>query len=178
MANLANIARPYALAAFECARESQQLAEWGSFLQAAVTVTKNPSIDRLLNSPEVSSTQLYDLYVEVLISLLDTQRKSFLHLLAQNKRLMVLPEILQAFNAHVAALEKVSAVRLVTAIELSKEMQEKFRAALTKRIKRDVSLECKVDPSLIAGAIIHIGDHVIDGSIRGKLTRLQQTLTG
>ncbi len=89
---------------------------------------------------------------------------------------MVLPEIHTVFNTYVAALDKISHVRLVTAIDINEETRQKFTTALTKRIKRDVALECSVDPSIIDGAIIYIGDCVIDGSIRGKLSRLQQNL--
>lgn len=177
MADLTNIARPYALAAFECAREAQQIQNWDAFLKAAAAITADPSVQRLIANPETLSAPLYELFNGVLSSVLDDQRKNFLQLLANNKRLMVLPEIYQAFTIYVAALEKISAVRIVTAVAMKDDMRQKFITALTKRIQCDVTLECKVDPSIIAGAIIYIGDSVIDGSIRGKLSRLQQTLT-
>lgn len=177
MADLITIARPYALAAFDCARESQQLAAWEAFLQAAGMVTENTTVQRLLANPETSAAQLYELYSGVLATQLDDQRKNFLHILANNKRLNLLPQIHQSFNMYIAALENISKVRVVTAIELNETMKQKFTAALAKRIQRDVSLECKVDPSIIAGAIFYIGDSVIDDSVRGKLSRLQQTLT-
>lgn len=172
MANLSNIARPYALAAFECAQEKGQLPAWKAFLESASYIAKQPSVMRVLANPEILSSQLFDLFQGVLTSQLDTERKNFLHLLAQNKRFMVLPEISESFNAYYAQLEKISKVRVVTAIDIKDDFRQKLAGALKNRIKRDVILHCEVDPAILGGAIIHIGDNVIDGSIRGKLTRL------
>jgi F-type H+-transporting ATPase subunit delta len=172
MANLSNIARPYALAAFESAHEHEQLPAWKAFLESASYMAKQPSVIRVLANPKMSSSQLYDLFQSVLAAQLDTERKNFLHLLAQNKRLAALPEIAESFNAYYAQLEEISKVRVVTAIDINEEFRQKLAGALKKRIKRDVILHCEIDPAILGGAVIHIGDNVIDGSIRGKLTRL------
>ena len=84
----------------------------------------------------------------------------------------------RTFNAHLATLEKISQVRVITATETQEAFRQKLVQALSKRIQRDVTLQCEIDASLIGGAIIHIGDRVIDGSIRGKLSRLLESLTG
>lgn len=167
-----HIARPYALAAFEFAREKGQLSEWKIFLETASTIVKNDLVCGLLENPEISSAKLAKLFEEVLGQALNTDRKNFLLLLAQNKRLLALPDITDEFNAHCAALEKMSAVRVITAVETDPEFRQKLTQALVKRIQHEVTLHCEVDPSILGGAIIHIGDRVIDGSIRGKLTRL------
>jgi F-type H+-transporting ATPase subunit delta len=177
MANLASIARPYALAAFESARDSQQLPAWKDFLEAAAFLASQPAVLKLINNPGVSSEKLFDLFHEILAAQLNTERKNFLLLLTENKRLNVLPDMADAFNAYYAALEKISKVRLITAIEAEQTFQQKLSQALAKRIQHDVMLQCEIDPSLIGGAIIHIGDRVIDGSVRGKLTRLLESLT-
>jgi F-type H+-transporting ATPase subunit delta len=178
MANLLSIARPYALAAFDSAREAQQLPAWQAFLEAASQVARDSRVKTMLAMPEVLSSKQYDLFHDVLSSLLDEQRNNFLKLLAQNKRLIVLPEVLEMFNAYYAALEKISKVRVVTAVEAQEDFRQKLTQALTKRLQRDVTLNCEVDPAILGGAVIHIGDRVIDGSIRGKLSRMLQNLTG
>lgn len=168
-----NIARPYALAAFEYARDKKQLAIWKSFLESASYVAKQSSVIKLLANPEISSSKLFELFQDVLASELDAERKNFLLLLVQNKRLMILPEIADLYNAYYAALEKISKIRVITAIEVKEDFRQHLMNTLAKRIQREVTLHCEVDPSIIAGAIIHVGDDkVIDGSIRGKLTRL------
>ena len=172
MANLSSIARPYALAAFECASDKQQLPAWKAFLESAKEVALNPSVSKLLDNPEISSSKLFDLFHEVLATLLDSERKNFLLLLAQNKRFIVLPEIVALFNMYYAAYEKISTIRVITAVEVEESYRQKLAQALTKRVQREVTLNCEVDPAILGGAIIHIGDRVIDGSVRGKLTRL------
>lgn len=172
MANLAGIARPYAIAAFESAREKQQLPAWKNFLAAAAYVVQQPAMLKLRGNPAISPSKLSDLFMDVLASTLDNERKNFLSLLIQNKRLNALPAIEELFNTYYAALEKVSTVRVVTAVDAKEDFKHKLTEVLSKRTANDVTLQCEVDPAILGGAIIHIGDRVIDGSIRGKLTRL------
>jgi F-type H+-transporting ATPase subunit delta len=172
MANFSNIARPYALAAFEYAQAAQQLPAWTAFLKQATFITEQPSVIQVLANSQVLPAQLFDLYQSTFAHPLDAEQKNFLQLLAQNKRLMILPKITEAFNTYYAQLEKISHVRVVTATEPKEEFKQKLVQALTKRINSHVTLECEIDPAILGGAIIHMGDNVIDGSIRGKLTRL------
>ena len=178
MANLLSVARPYALAAFEYARDHQQLPAWKGFLESAAFYTSQPEIRRLMTNPELPRAKLFDLFHDLLSNQMDTERKNFLLLLSQHRRFNVLTEIAELFNVHYATHEKISKVRVVTAIETQEPFRQKLAQSLSKRIQREVTLQCEVDPSLIGGAIIHIGDRVIDGSIRGKLSRLLESLTG
>lgn len=173
-----NIARPYALAAFEYAREQQDMSAWQSFLESAVTVVEDPHVRRILNNPELSSAQLFSLFHDILASQLNAPRKHFLQLLAQNKRLNVLPEIAVAFSDLATALAKMSHVRVITAVETDDDFRRLLAESLSKRIQHNVTLQTEIDPALIGGAVIQMGDNVIDGSIRGKLSRLLQNLTG
>lgn len=177
MASLQSIARPYALAAFEFARESEQLSQWHAFLNSASEMVKQKDVAMLLNNPQVASEELFELCQGVLSSLLDEKRKNFLLLLAQNKRLVAMPEIAELYNAMLLTLEQVSKVRVVTAVEAQEDFKEKLAISLSKRFKHNVTLRCDVDPTILGGAVIHIGDRVIDGSVRGKLSRLYQSLS-
>ena len=172
MANLSSIARPYALAAFECARDKQQLAEWKAFLESASTITRHLTVQKLLSDPERTPNELYDLFDGVLDSTLNQEQKNFLKLLAHNRRLDALPEMADSYNACVAALENICTARIVTAIAATEDFQQRIAKALSARTKREVKLHCEVDPDILGGAIIHLGDSVIDGSVRGKLNRL------
>jgi F-type H+-transporting ATPase subunit delta len=178
MAQLSSIARPYALAAFEYARNKQALPEWKAFLENAAFLARQSAMIQLLANPELTFNQLFDLFHEILANTVSSvEQKNFLLLLAQYKRFNLLPDIASLFNMHYEALEKVSKVRVITAIPIQADFNKKLSQALSKRIQQDVKLECDVDPSIIGGAIIHIDDNVIDGSIRGKLTRLLESLT-
>lgn len=178
MANLSSIARPYALAAFEYARDHQQLPAWKNFLEAAAFIASQPEVIPLMANPELPSAKIYALFHDLLAVHMDKERNNFLLLLSEHKRFNALPEIVEMFNAHYATLEKISNVRVITATETQESFRKKLTESLTKRIQREVTLQCEVDSSLIGGAIIHIGDRVIDGSIRGKLSRLLESLTG
>jgi len=177
MANLSSIARPYALAAFEYAKDNQCLPDWKSFLETAAYVTEQPSLASLLVNTEVTSAQILSLYEEVLSSQLDDERRNFLLLVAQHKRFNVFREISNRFNEYNDELQKSSHIRLVTAVPAPQDFQDSLALALKKRLHHEVTLDCEVDQSIVAGAIVYIGDHAIDGSIRGKLNRLLETLT-
>ncbi|OGT61527.1 MAG: ATP synthase F1 subunit delta [Gammaproteobacteria bacterium RIFCSPHIGHO2_12_FULL_45_12] len=166
------IARPYALAAFDYAKSKKEIAAWKSFLESAAFMARQTAVQTLFDNPKVSSAQLFDLFQEILAPLMNVERHNFLQLLAQNKRFILLPDIENLFNAYYAALEKISTATVITAISVTEAYKLKLAQALTKRTQREVTLQCEIDPALIGGAIVHIGGKVIDGSVRGKLTRL------
>ena len=172
MANLSSIGRPYALAAFEYAREKQQIAQWKSFLETAALIALDKKTCKLFANPSVTEEQFYSLFHHILQTTMNSEQKNFLSLLAQNNRLNALPAISTIFNSYEAALEKMSHVRVVAAIEADEGFKQSLSQALAKRIQREVMLQCEIDPAILGGAIIHLGDRVIDGSIRGKLLRL------
>lgn len=172
MAKFSNIARPYALAAFEFARDHQQLATWKKFLTFAAYIVNQPEVNQLIRNPELPAKQFTELFYELLSFQLDIEQKNFLLILSSNKRFFVLPQIAHLFDMLYAAHERTKSVRIVTAVEIDKPLKEKLTDVLSKRINHDVTLHSEVDPAILGGAIIHIGDRVIDGSIRGKLTRL------
>lgn len=178
MANLHSIARPYALAAFDYAQEQNQLPTWKVFLEAAARVAHDKQVLAMLSNPEVYAPRQVELFSEVLSSMMDEHKKNFLKLMALHGRLAVLPEVHETFNAYYAALEKVSKVRVTTAVEIDNAYKQKLTEVLARKLQRDVVLNCVIDPAVIGGAIIHIGDRVIDGSIRGKLNRMLENLTG
>jgi F-type H+-transporting ATPase subunit delta len=176
----ANIARPYASAAFEYAREKNDLPAWEAFLTQAAQIILHPDISPILSNPNVSDKVWVDLFQDLLGSLLDEKldekKKHFLSLLAHNKRLPILSEIIALFNHYYAAFKKNTQIRIVTALPLEENMQQELVKALTERTNRTVSLKCEIDPSVLGGAVIHIDDKVIDASVRGKLTRLLEFL--
>lgn len=170
--NVTSIARPYALAAFEYALEKKALPAWEEFLQMAAMVAQDSLIIRFMASPEITKNQLAELFCDVLTSSLNDEQKNFVHQLAEHKRLAVLPGIAEQFKKLRAAHDKQVTVDVTSAVPLNEIQQEKLAKALTKRLKLKVSLNCTVNPTLLGGAIIRAGDHVIDGSVRGKLNRL------
>jgi F-type H+-transporting ATPase subunit delta len=166
------IARPYAAAAFEYALANKDIVAWEAMLQSAVLVAQTPAVMQLLASPKLTSVQLADFFCDIMASQLNDERRNFMRLLAENHRLAALPDITELFRAYRAAQEKTITVNVVSATALTDVYQTKLIQALAKRLQRQVELQCEVDPLVLGGAIIRAGDTVIDGSVRGKLTRL------
>lgn len=177
MANLSSIARPYALAAFEYARTAEQLENWKVFLNTAADVAAAPAMQNVLDNPEIEIAKKTGLFKDVLKSMLDKERENFLSLLAQHNRFNVLPDIAEKFNHYLEALEEISKVRVVTAIKAQEDFNKKLAQVLSSHIKKEVTLENEVNEEILGGAVIHIGDRVIDGSLRGKLSRLRKSLS-
>jgi len=178
MAEKSTVARPYAQAVFELAREQDALAAWSDMLSAAVVVGTDATMQQLLVSAQVTRQAVADLFVEVCGDALDDTGRNFVRVLADNRRLDLLPEIAEQYAALRADAERTVDARVVTAFELSDQQQEKLASALKKHLGRDVRLECEIDKTLLGGAVIHAGDLVIDGSALGRLDRLAGQLEG
>lgn len=172
MTEKVTIARPYARAAFEYAREQQAFGRWSELLATAAAVANDDRVARLLSSPKVTPTDLVDLIAGVAGSSLDESGRNFLSTLAQNRRLALLPEIAALYEILRAEVENVADVQITSAIPLSEAQKQRLAGALQKRFKREVRLQCDVDASLIGGAVVRSGDIVIDGSLKAGLARL------
>lgn len=175
MSDLTNIARPYAKAAFDFAVEQKSLDAWLQMLAFAAQVAENDQVAALLRTSGVAEKQA-DLFLQVCGEQLNEQGQNFIKVLAENHRLLALPEVLVAFVEHKAAYEKEITVDVISATALDKAQQEKLIAALSQRLARKVKLNCSVNPDMVGGMLIKAGDMVIDGSVRGKLDRLATAL--
>ena len=176
MAELRTLARPYAKAAFKAAQEHEQLEQWSQVLTIAGLVTANESIRQLLANPGLEEQKKAELILEVAEDGITEQVRNFFAVLAENRRLTLLPEISALFNTYRADLERTVDIEVTAAFELTDEQQQKLAQALSSKLERTVSLAASSDKSLIGGAIIRTGDLVIDASVRGKLTKLADAL--
>jgi F-type H+-transporting ATPase subunit delta len=178
MAERATIARPYAKAAFAYAREQGRLAEWSAWLAIARDIVLSEEFQKLERSPGVTSGQLEALVAGICGERIDAPGKAFVRLLNENGRLDFLPEIATRFQELEAENRNVADVEVTSATSLDGRQQERLADALRKRLRRDVRLHCSVDPALLGGAVVRSGDLLIDGSLKGKLQRLETELTG
>ena len=177
MAERATIARPYAKAAFAYARENGRVADWARWLRIARQVVSSDEYARLAQGAGVQSSQLDDLIASICGTDLDASGSAFLALLAENQRVDYLPEIAQQFDALVSDDQNVAEVEVVSAVALDDAQQQRLADAMRKRLSLKVRLTCTVDPKLIGGAMVRSGDLLIDGSLKGKLERLETELT-
>ncbi len=177
MAELTTLARPYAEAIAKLAKEEQSWSAWSSMLALLAALAADERIRALAENPEVSRERLAGVLMELCADKLTPAGRNFLRLLVENKRLAVLPEIARLYEEIKAAEEGVLEARIVTAFELSPEQLAALVARLEARFGRKVIATQEVDAALIGGVIIHIGDEVLDASIRGRLSELATTLT-
>jgi F-type H+-transporting ATPase subunit delta len=177
MAERVTIARPYARAAFAHAEARRDFERWSKLLTAAATVSADEQVQKLLASPLVTPAQLASLIAELVGARQDDDGFNFLSTLAQNRRLGLLPEIAAIYETLRAEVENVADVQVTSAVALETAQRDRLAQALTKRLKREVRLNCVVDASLIGGAIVRSGDLVIDGSLKAQVERLAAAMT-
>jgi len=176
MADLATLARPYANAAFDVARSSAQLAVWARSLGLMAAATAEPKLQAMIGSPSIDATHKAGIISDLCGDDITEMLERFVRVLAENKRLALLPNIFAQFEALRAQEEKSLDVEVISAFEMSDEEKQSLTAALKVRFERDIRLEGSVDSSLLGGAIIRAGDTVIDGSVRGKMQKMTETL--
>jgi F-type H+-transporting ATPase subunit delta len=178
MAERATVARPYARAAFAYASESGRVAEWSTWLATARGVVASDEFQQLERSPGITSADLTGLVTGICGDALDAHGRAFLAILSENGRFDFLPEIAARFEELKAEAENVADAEVVSAAALDERQRQRLADALRRRLRREVRLHCRVDPSLIGGAVVRSGDLLIDGSLKGRLERLETELTG
>lgn len=173
MAELITLARPYAKAAFERAREADALAQWSDMLGLASVIAEDDAVAaRVLGNPLVESSDAAGFFLDVGGDRFSDDFANLLRLMAENRRLAVLPEVGRLFARYRAEAEKTLDVSVTAAVEPPGDFSERLAEALGKRFGREISVAVDVDESLLGGAIIRAGDTVMDGSVRGKLNKL------
>jgi F-type H+-transporting ATPase subunit delta len=176
MSEAITIARPYAQAAFDEAQKSNALKAWSELLIELAELVNQAEVRAVINNPKVSKTQVFGLMEAFMGATANAQQRNFVHILADNQRLPVLPEIAAIFEALKAEAEKTVAVVVDSAFELSAAQQEKIVGSLKKRMGREVKLTCNVKKDLLGGVVIRAGDKVIDGSARTRLGEMAVAL--
>jgi len=176
MAELTTLARPYARAAFEFAKDLKALDRWSNMLDTVVAVVADPTVNNLLASPNITAAQKSQALVGVCGDDIDNKVANLLRYLATNNRLGLVAEIRELFELYKANFEQTVEVEVTTAFELSDEQQVKLAQSLKARLERDVSIQSSVDTSLLRGVLVRAGDLVIDGSVRGRLARLAESM--
>lgn len=206
MADLSTLARPYAKAAFDYANENGVVNEWENFLFIASTVVNDKSFNTWLDNPAVSaehkSAALVDLYDTQIASANDSAFKqllaetqgvrpdsdpsypkvsvalsNFVKQLSEQERLALLPEVYEHYRRHKAISLKQLDAYVTSAYPLTDAQRETLQTRLAASLNASVVIHESVDPSLLAGATIKVGDKVIDDSMRGKLQQLKTQLT-
>lgn len=176
MINTQTLARPYAKAAFEFASAAGRIDAWSGMLSLAAVAVDVPQVAELLKNPRLTSESKVKTLVQLFGSDIDEAFRNFVTTLGDNDRLDVLPTIRELFEELKAEAEKTLDVEVQTAFELTPAQLQTLAAALSKRLDRTVNPQQVVNPALIGGVVIRAGDVVVDGSVRGKLSQLAESL--
>ncbi len=180
MSELTTIARPYAKAAFDfaveqSAKEKSAVENWTNMLAFMSAVSENEQVQQFLTGSS-SAEKVASAFISICGEQLDQYGQNLIKLMAENKRLTVLPAVFKEFKHLVEEYNAIAEVQVISAQPLNAAQEQKIVSAMEKRLARKVKLNCTVDSSLIAGAIIRTDDFVIDGSSRGQLDRLANEL--
>lgn len=170
------LARPYAVAAFEQARDDGKLKDWSAMLRILSLVVSDPQMQIILDNPRLNSATLMDIVLAVCGNHLSDYGKNFVKVLVNTRRLLLAPQIYMLFEQRRMDAEGIADVEVVSAYPLETAQQHKIADAMGKRLGKKIEISTRIDKSLIGGAVIRAGDSVIDASIRGRLKQLGSTL--
>ncbi|MDC0185400.1 F0F1 ATP synthase subunit delta [Gammaproteobacteria bacterium] len=183
MEELRTIARPYASAVFDIASNKDTLKEWSIFLKKTSKLLDQQDIKTLIKTPGLNKKTIAEIFFEASVEESETSKNkelfsNFLNVLSENKRLNIITMVSSQFEQKKKQqAEQVSEVLLSSAAALSEEDVEEIKQALSKKLGKKIELKNSVDETLIGGALIKIGDHMIDGSVRSQLKKMTRFLT-
>ena len=173
---ITTIARPYAEAAFALAQETGQIPAWSDALNLLGALVADPAMAAQIANPEIPRDLARDMLLELGGETLPAEARNLVKVLAENKRLLVLPKIDKVFQELEKVHKGVRQVQVRSAFALDAQLQKLVAMALQAKLNAEVEITVAEDPSLIGGIEISADDLVIDGSVRGKLHRLASEL--
>lgn len=175
MAELATIARPYAEALFRVA-QGGNLQAWSDTVLEMAAVAALPEVKELAANPRLTDTQISETFLSVLKSSVSPEAKNFVNTLVENARLALLPEIAEQFQLLKNAQQGSADAEIVSAFPMDGAQVADLVASLEKKFGRKLNPSVNVDPSLIGGVRVVVGDEVLDSSVRAKLQQMQTVL--
>jgi F-type H+-transporting ATPase subunit delta len=177
MAELATVARPYAEALFRAALERNLLGPVSEGLAIVAVGERDPQMRSALSNPKVSAQQKKDLFAAVAGERMQPELKNLLDVLVDNHREVLVGEVAEQFDELKREHEKVIRAHITSAMPLDDAQRRDIVAALEKRYGRKVEAELDVDPHLLGGARVQVGDQVINASVRDALAQMAAALT-
>jgi F-type H+-transporting ATPase subunit delta len=177
MAELVTVARPYAEAAFKVALEGKALARWSDMLQLATVIARDPLMRSTLSNPKVTLAQKKALYFAVAGEGFDEGAKALVSLLLENGRVVLLPPVAELFEKLKNEQERVLVAHITSAQPLSDAQRAEIVGSLERQYGKKVEADVSVDPELLGGARVQVGDQVIHASVRDALAQLATALT-
>ena len=176
MAELATIARPYAEAAFEIARDAQALPAWSDMLRFAATIVADPRVAEALDNPRLDAAAKESLLLSIGGDRFTGETRNFIRVLLEAERIALLPQIAAMFDTLKNDAEATALATIESAFELTDAQVAEMRTALEKRFGKKIETTVTINPDLIGGARVTVGDAVLDGSVQAKLAAMRAQL--
>ena len=175
MAELATIARPYAEALFKAS--SSDLNAAAVWVDALNEIAKNPQLQQFSGDPNVTAAQVFDVIAGVARVALPEMAKNFLRTVIENGRLSALPEIAAQFRALKNAQSGSSDAVVYSAFAIDSVALAEVSATLEKRFERKLNVSVQLQPELIGGIRVVVGDEVLDASVKARLEQMKMALS-
>ncbi|MDL2338451.1 MAG: F0F1 ATP synthase subunit delta [Pseudomonadota bacterium] len=175
MAELATLARPYAEALFDVAAQGDVRAV-SQQIDALAAIADNAQLRQFAASPKVSAEQVFELIASIVKTPLSTPMKNFLGTVIDNGRLTVLPEIASQFHALANAGAGISDATVFSAFPIEAAQLTDVVAALEKHFARKLNVTVELEPALIGGIRVVVGDEVMDISVKARLEQMRVAL--
>ncbi len=176
MAELITVARPYAEAVYRLAKQQNTFDGWSKMLELAVSVESDARLQPLIGNPLLPRAQMEHLFLSVCGTRLSAEGKNLISLLVENGRLALLSHIAAAYEDLRAAEQGVTEARIATAFPFTDGQLKDLLETLQARFKRKIEPSVVVDPDLIGGVKVEVGDEVFDASVRGRLDTMASSL--
>lgn len=176
MKNLNTIARPYAKAILELAKQNKDYSAWSNMLDFLNKILSDPRIISLVNNHEISSAEKANIICKVKPEYLNQQGENLVKLLAENKRLLIIPELYKIYENMRQQAEQETNLSLITAEKLTDADMQNLLKNITNKFSGKTKVTSQIDPSLLGGGKIKIGDRVIDSSVKSRLLNLHKHL--
>lgn len=176
MAEEITIARPYAEAVYRLAQQGNKLEQWSQMLRFAATVAEDERVLEVIDNPQLSSSQVEAALLSLSEKQVDEEGKNLIHLLLENNRFKLLPQIFDLYEKLKAENEGVLNAEIISAMPLDVTQQKELVTGLEKKFGCKVTATVALDPELIGGVRIIVGDVNIDASVRGRLEQMALTL--
>ena len=173
---LSTIAKPYANAIFEIAEQNQSHASWKSLLEAGAQLANDEEMQIFIAAPSVTKAKkaqvITALFSSVLGGRLNAQENAFVGLLFENNRINALSSILALFDDMVNRASDSKTFDVISAYQLSGIEEKQIASYLSDKYSATVSIDTKIDKSLVGGIVVKEGDKVIDLSIKARVDEL------
>lgn len=172
---VSGVAGRYALALFELARDENRIDEVARDLESfSGLIAESPDLARLIRSPVFSAGEQGGAVTAILAKAgIGGLAANLIKLVAQKRRLFVLPDMIRGYRALVAAHKGIVPAEVRLAEEPSAKILDDIRSALRDMAGKDVDVAVKIDPSLIGGLIVKIGSRMVDASLKTKLNSIR-----